>query len=127
MPHGLGCASAANYFREYGEAGSNYREKLAAAERGRSRRKEQFDKIKGKIKCGYLGCGVKPKTDGYEITNFVQTDMNLHCGKHDLYEEHSVWLCEKHDKELDSDEKVTAAVPKESWFTREEFKKVFGN
>ena len=125
MPHMQG-VSASNYFMQHGEAGSHYRRKLDTAERGRSRRKQQWDRIKDKIKCGYPECGIRPETDGYEITNFVQIDMNLHCEKAGIHEEHSVWLCEKHDKELDSDEKVIAVISKKSWVPRERFKKVFG-
>ena len=127
MPHALGSASAANYFREYGEAGSHYQEKLDAAKRGRLRRKNQWDRIKDKIKCGCLGCEVKPETDGYEVTNFVQINMNLHCGKVGLYEKHSVWLCEKHHEELGSDEKIATEIPKESWMLAEDFKEMFEN
>lgn len=116
MPHMQGM-SASNYFMQHGEAGSHYQEKLDAAERGRSRRKEQWDRIKDKVKCGYPGCKVKPETDGYEITNFVQTNMN----------EYTVWLCEKHDKELDSDKKVVDTIPKESWMLAEDFQKIFGS
>lgn len=126
MPHMQGM-SASNYFMQHGEEGSHYQEKLDSAERGRARRKKQFNRIKDKVKCGYPGCKVKPETDGYEITNFVQIDMNLRCEKHGLYEEHSVWLCEKHDKELDSDKKVVDTIPKESWMLAEDFQKIFGS